>query len=188
MLSYNDIYEILRKEKYSEPLQILPKNFIEDFATYVADKRQHSSGVDDLFAGDSLKDKKQLENSIAIFKELMLRRKKKLLNLVFVAAETGILKRDYETMLYFEKESFEKLVRAFEEGDRELTKMLQNGGKQAVAADPFKMILFTQSVEQFVDMSGNTVGPFNAGQLANIDSGVGEILVSSGKASFVDEN
>ena len=32
MISYNDIYEILRKEKYSEVLQQLPKNFIEDFS------------------------------------------------------------------------------------------------------------------------------------------------------------
>ena len=55
---------------------------------------------------------------MAIFKELVLRRKKKLLNLVFVAAETGIMKRDYENMLQFEKEIFDRLIKAFEEGDR----------------------------------------------------------------------
>jgi len=187
MLTYNDIYEILRKEKYSETLQALPKGFIEEFSQYIADRRDHNPAGEDLFADSVAKSKKQLENSISLFKELILRRKKKLLSLVFVAAETGILKRDYETMLPFEKETFEKLIKAFEDGDKDLTKMLQNGGKQSASLDPFKMILFTQPVEQFVDMSGKAIGPFNVGQLVNMDSGVGEILVSSGKASFVDE-
>ena len=35
MLTYNDIYEILRKEKYSEPLQPLPKSFISEFSQYI---------------------------------------------------------------------------------------------------------------------------------------------------------
>ena len=29
MLTYNDLYEILRKEKYSDSLQQLPKNFVD---------------------------------------------------------------------------------------------------------------------------------------------------------------
>ena len=188
MLTYNDIYEILRKEKYSETLQALPKNFVEEFSQYIMDRKNQNSGGEDLFTDSVVKSKKQLENSISLFKELILRRKKKLLSLVFVAAETGILKRDYETMLPFEKETFEKFIKAFEEGDKELTKVLQNDRKQIASLDPFKMILFTQPVEQFVDMSGKAIGPFSAGQLVNLDSDVGEILVSSGKASFVDEN
>ena len=45
---------------------------------------------------------------IAIFKELGLRRKKKLLELAFVSAETGISKRDFENLMPFEKETFER--------------------------------------------------------------------------------
>src|SRR3989344_6074690 len=99
MLSYNDLYEVLRKEKYSELLQILPKNFLLDFCEYLVDKKEQSSKDDGLFVDSVMKSRKQVENSLAIFKELILRRKKKILNLVFVAAETGIMKRDYEIML-----------------------------------------------------------------------------------------
>lgn len=185
MISYNDLYEILRKEKFNEGLQALPKNFIEEFVEYINDKREQSSTSGDFFADALAKTKKQLENSIALFKELMLRRKKKLLNLVFVAAETGIMKRDYENMLGFERDLFEKLVKSFEEEDKEIGKVFS--GKKNEVENKNKMIIFKQNVEQFVDMFGNVIGPFTSGELANLDAAVCEILVSGGKAGFVDE-
>ena len=94
MITYNDIYEALRKERYSEQLQPLLKDFIKEVASYIKDREQLVGRDNDLFSEELQKNKKQLENSIAIFKELILRRKKKLLDLAFVSAETGISKRD----------------------------------------------------------------------------------------------
>ena len=186
MLSYNDLYEILRKEKYSETLQQLPKNFVKEVSDYLSEKKDHSVKEDNLFADSVAKSKKQLENSIALFKELILRRKRKLLNLVFVAAETGIMKRDYENMIPFEKEIFEKILKAFEEGDKEFAKNM-NCKKEQQEKEKNKLLLFNQVVEQFIDISGNLVGPFTSGELANLDAQVSEILVSGGKAQFVDD-
>ncbi len=185
MISYSDLYELLRKEKYSELLQALPKNFIAEVSAYLSEQKQQSSKEEDLFADSLAKSKKQLENSISIFKELIRIRKRKLLNLIFVATETGMMKRDYENMLGFEKEMFDKLVKVFEDGDKSLASALN--GKKEQEKDNNKMILFSQDVGQFVDMSGNLTGPFAAGQLANLDKNVSDILVSSGKAKFVDE-
>ncbi len=185
MINYNDLYELLRKERYSETLQSMPKNFLEDFSDYLHDKKDATSEVSDLFLENIAKSKKQLENALAIFKELMLRRKKKLLNLVFVAAETGIMKRDYENMLSFEKDMFDKFVKAFEDGDKEIGRLFN--GQKTKEEVKSKMVLFTQSVEQFVDMSGGIIGPFNNGDLAHLDSMVCDILVQSGKARYVDE-
>ncbi len=184
-MDYNELYEILRKEKYGENLQQLQKNILEDVATLFADLKEQTSREEDMFSESVSKVKKQLENSVSIFKELILRRKKKLLNLVFVAAETGIMKRDYENMLTFEREIFDKLVKAFEEGDSEIAKNLN--GKKAAEVDKNKMVLFSQDVEQFIDMNGQVVGPFFSGQLANLHVDVSQILVSGGKARFVDE-
>ena len=183
MLNYNDVYELVRKEKFAETLQALPKGFLIDFATYMNEGKNLPQSAD-LFSESAVKTKKQFENAFALFRELILRRKKKLLSLVFVAAETGIMKRDYENMLPFEKDTFDKIVKAFEEGDKNLARSLQ--GEIVQVSTPFKMVLFNQDVEQFVDMSGSVVGPFTIGQMANLDSGVSGILVSSGKATFVD--
>lgn len=184
MLSYNDVYELLRKEKYGEVLQPLPKTFIIDISDYILAARAETGKEDDLFQENVIKAKKQLENSIGLFKELMRIRKRKILNLVFVATETGMMKRDYENMLSVEKEVFDKLVRAFEEGDKEVAKMM-SGKKEKV--DKHRMVMFHQNVEQFVDMNGNALGPFASGALANLDLEVAALFVSGGKASYVDE-
>jgi len=186
MIAYNDLYELLRKEKFSENLQALPKNFFEDVSEYLNEKKEQSAMSSDMFADSVAKTKKQLENFIAIFKEMMLRRKKKLLNLVFVAAETGIMKRDYENMLSLERELFEKMVKSFEESEKELSRVFTS--KKLEEKKKQRMVIFNQNVEQFVDLFGKPIGPFTSGELANLENEVAEILVSGGKAAFVDEN
>ncbi len=183
-MDYNELYEVLRKEKYSEGLQVLPAKFIESVSEYLKDKRREGSSDGDMFQDSVLKAKKQFENAVAIFKELMLRRKKKLLNLVFVAAETGIMKRDYENMLAHEKEVFDSLVKVVEKGDKELSRLL-NG--QSKAEEKLKMVLFSEDVEEFVDYDGKVIGPFASGELANLDVGVAKVLVEGGKAGYVED-
>jgi len=184
MISYNDLYEILRKEKYADSLQMLPKDFLETVSVFLNEMKSAGSADAGFFDGTDFKNKKQLENALSLFKELMLRRKKKILSLIFVATETGIMKRDYENMLVFEREVFEKMVKIFEDGDKELARVLQ--GRKEEAKEN-RMVIFHQNVEQFVDMAGKLVGPFISGELANLESPVSEILVAGGKAKFVDE-
>ena len=177
MIGYNDLYELLRKEKYSETLQPLPKKFVEEFKEYLEDQSGVMSSEKDLFSDSIAKSKKQVENAISIFKELMLKRKRKILNLVFVATETGIMKRDSDNMLPIEKETFEKLIKNFEECDKEVAKIL-NGQKGKKEEN--KMILFKENIEQFIDHVGNLDGPFKQGELANLHAEVADILVTGG--------
>ncbi|MDP1695384.1 MAG: hypothetical protein Q8L29_00520 [archaeon] len=185
MITYNEVYDIVRKEKYNEVLQQLPKNFLEDVSVFLKEQRDLAMNESDFFAESSIKAKKQLENSISLFRELMRLRKKKILNLTFVATETGIMKRDFENLLSFEKEIFDILVKSFEENNKELTNLIN--GKKEQEKSKYKMVIFNQNIEQFVDMFGNITGPYSAGQLVNLNSEVAELFVSSKKADFADE-
>jgi len=184
MFDYSEIYEILRKEKYSEQLQKLDKNFLKEVSEYFNVKKEEFSVFSDEFSDSVLRARKQFENSKAIFKELILRRKKKILDLVFIAAETGVMKKDFANMLDFEVELFEKFVKAIEESEKKLAD--QMNGKEEVAIEN-KAIILNEDVEQMVGMAGESVGPFKKGELANLNSKVAEILVSGGKARFVDD-
>lgn len=185
-MNYAELYETVRREKYAETLQQLPTTFMADITAFLQEQRtRQSAGEEHLFDGTGAP-KKQLENSIALFKELMLRRKKKLLGLAFVATETGIMKRDYECMLSFEKQMFDMFIKTFEAGELELARLLH--GRAAQGAAEQNMVIFTQNTEQFVDMGGNIVGPFNAGELVHLDTAVSSLLVASGKARYVDES
>jgi len=68
MLTYHDLYEIVRKEKYSELLQKLPDSFLLDIGEYLKDRREQSMQEEGLFAESGAKNKKQLENSISLFR------------------------------------------------------------------------------------------------------------------------
>lgn len=184
MLTYNDLYEYLRKEKSGEQLQPLPIDFVQQFSTFMAETRKKFSNVAiDNFSEGVLRDKKQYENAMAIFKELMLRRKKKILNLVFVAAETGIMKKDFVELMPFEQDLFERLVMAVDDADNSVSELMN--GKPIEAKN--RMILVKEDIEQFVDMGGELIGPFKKGTSVNLDSQVAQILVNDDKAMFVEE-
>ncbi len=185
MLTYNDIYEALRKERYSEQLQQLGKNFVQEVSAYLKEKKAISEKSEDMFSEAISKTKKQFENAVSMFKELMLRRKKKLLNLVFVAAETGISKRDYENMFNFEKETFDKIMKSMDEGDKSLTKMLN--GREQEEKKKNKLITFLQDIDEFLGLDGDKLGPFKRGDIANLPMEIANILIVDNKAEAVEE-
>lgn len=186
MITYNELYDALRKERYSEQLQPLPKNFVKEVAAYLKDKKEIANKESDDFSDTITKTKKQFENSIAIFRELMLRRKKKILELAFIAAETGISKRDFENMLAVEKESFEGIMKSLEKGDKKVAGILKNvGGKEEPKN---KMIVFTQDTTEFLDLEGNKLGPFRKGDVANLSEEISNILIVDKKAESVEED
>ncbi len=184
MITYNDIYEALRKERYSEQLQPIPKNFISEIASYFEDKKKLAGKEEDLFSDVIIKTKKQLENAVSIFKELMLRRKKKLLNLAFIAAETGISKRDFENMLEFEKIFFDQIMQANEKAEKDMGELL-NGREEKKIAN--QLVSFKEDIDEFLDMKGEKLGPFKKGDLANLPSEIVKILIDSEKAEEIGE-
>lgn len=184
MITYNDLYESARKERYSDQLQTLPKNFISEVAEYLREKKELVSKEDDMFSDMIMKTKKQLENATTIFKELMTRRKKKILDLVLIAAETGISKQDFDNMLSFERTFFEELMKNVEISDKNLAELLSNKKEEKTKND---LVVFKSDVGEFLDLEGNKAGPFTKGEIANISKDIAKILVEDGKADFMEK-
>jgi DNA replication initiation complex subunit (GINS family) len=184
MITYNDIYEAARKERYSEQLQKLPKKFIEDVSVYLKEKKELASKEEDVFSDVIIKTQKQLENAVTLFKELMLRRRKKILNLVLVAAETGISKQDFDNMLIFEKELFDELMKNINVSDKKLAESM-NGEKEK--EKKYELVVFKKDVDEFMGLDGQTIGGFEKGQMANIPVEIAKILVDAGKAEVIGE-
>lgn len=184
MITYNDIYEAARKERYSDQLQSLGKNFIEEVAEYLRDKKEAASREDDVFSDAIAKTKKQLENAVILFNELILRRRKKILNLVLIAAETGISKQDFENMLPFERTLFEEMMKNIDSTNKQMHELL-NGKKEEEEKN--ELILFKANVDRFMDLEGGNLGPFEKGQMANIPKTIAKILVDDGKADVVEK-
>ncbi|MBI2044843.1 DNA replication complex GINS family protein [Candidatus Pacearchaeota archaeon] len=182
MITYNDIYEAARKERYSDQLQPIPKNFIDEVSSYLKDKKAMASKDADEFSDVIIKTKKQLENAITLFKELILRRRKKILDLVLIASETGISKQDFENMLKLEKELFEDMMECIEAADQKLDGGL-NGVKEEARNE---MVSFKEDVTEFMNIDGERMGPFHKGDIANLPREIVKILIDDGKAVMVE--
>ena len=185
MITYNDIYEAARQERYSDQLQPLSKNFIIDVAKYIKEKKQFTLKESEEFSGVIDKTKKQFENVITFFKELIVRRRKKILNLVLIAAETGISKRDFENMLNFEKELFEELMKCMDVSDKKLNRILEGDKLEQVQNN--ELVIFIEDVESFVGLDAASMWPFEKGQIVNIPKQIAKILFEGGKVEKIVE-
>lgn len=183
MITYNDIYEAARKERYSKQLQKLPKKFVYDVAIYLKEKREVALKENDDFSDVIVKTKKQLENAVTLFKELMLRRRKKILGLVLIAAETGISKQDFENMFDFEKELFEELMKNIDISDKKVSGIL-NGG--VVKENNHDLVVFIEDIGEFVGVDGEKMGPYEKGQIANLPKEIVKILIEDKKVEIVE--
>lgn len=185
MITYNDIYEAARKERYTEQLQPLAKNFIKEYSEYLQEKKKTFEKESENYSpSEEIKAKKQIENANTLFNELMVRRRKKILNLVLIASETGISKHDFENMLSVEKELFENLMKSMEEGDKKLKEQLHGKNQET---ENNEMIVFNEDIGEFMSPEGEKMGPYKKGQLANIPKEVAKILLDGGKADKVEK-
>jgi len=180
MITYKDIYEAAKKERYSESLQPISKSFVKDVAKYMKEKREAASKEGDVFSDVLLKTKKQLENAITLFQELLRRRRKKILNLVLIASETGISKQDFDNMLLIEKGLFEELMRCIEGSDKRLNELLN--GAQEDGTQNNELVVFLEEVDEFLASDGEKYGPFEVGQFANLPKPISKIFLEDGVA------
>jgi hypothetical protein len=102
--------------------------------------------------------------------------------LVLIAAETGISRQDFENMLTIEKELFEELMRCIDSSDKKLNETLEGKEKELQKNE---MVVFNKDVDEFLDLDGNKVGPFEKGQIANIPKEITKILIADGKADLM---
>jgi len=149
------------------------------------EKKEVASKEDDGFSDLVIKTKKQLENAMTLFRELVIRRRKKILNLVLIASETGISKQDFENMLQIEKELFEEIMEKVEVSDKKLNDLINGNGKEKISEN--NLILFLDDVEGFLGLEGEKMGPYEKGQMVNIPKEIAKILVDSNKAEFIEK-
>ena len=96
----------------------------------------------------------------------------------------GFDKKDFENLLAFEKELFEELMKCIDSSDKKLNSSLD--GKKGEETKN-ELIYFLQDVEEFVDLDGEKIGPYQKAQIVNIPKEIAKILIDNGNAERVEE-
>jgi|TARA_Y100000034_G_scaffold35343_1_gene43342 DNA replication initiation complex subunit (GINS family) len=180
MITYKDIDNISRNERYSENLQKIPENFLSDVVHYLKEKKEIAAKKDENFEDVITKTRKQLENATTLIKGLIRVRKKKILNLVLIASETGISKKDFDNMLDFEKEFFDELMKSVNSADKKINEVINGTKKQED-----ELIIFKEDVGEFINLDGEKMGGFEKGQTAKVPKEIAKILIEDKKAEIV---
>jgi len=109
-ITFDTLYELLRKEKLNNKIQELESSFYEDIANYIKLKKEMvDSKKESIFSSsEAQKIKKQLENSKKIINELYERRERKIIELALAASRLNSMPKDVK-LLKEEKELFERI-------------------------------------------------------------------------------
>jgi DNA replication initiation complex subunit (GINS family) len=114
-ITYETLFDLLRREKNREELQELDKDFYEQVLAYLKEKKSDlTKKGDELFASaEREKLKIQFQNIRRIIKELYERREKKIITIAMSKARTGSDVIDTTALLPSERQYFEEQVALF---------------------------------------------------------------------------
>ncbi len=195
-ITYEFLYELLRKEKFRKELQKLDENFFKDVINYLEEKKailQSQEKKDNIFAPSNVqKTRKQLENLQKIIKEFYERRETKIIQLAVFSSRTNVPIPDYASMLEEEKEFYKTIVEELNNYRSSILKSLLEGKmpvkgkgkKKQKDQEPVetKLIRFMQAIPQFVGDDLEVYGPFEAEDISNLPARVAEVLIKNNRA------
>ncbi len=202
VISYETLYEYLRREKNRDEIQKLPENFQEDVNDFIerlrqslkSRKREVSS-----FEGDDIqKEETRLNNLVGLVTDLYQRRERKLISLAITKSRTKAKLADVASLTKEEKEFFNDLVKVMDYyRDVILKKMIAlpiEGAQKPVLPEKGEDGL-SSSIESGAEAgvsSGNKVKGDESGGQPNADTVPGEskkrVRFLNAVPKFLDNN
>ena len=127
-ITFEYLYDVLRKEKYSKEIQRLDENFMANLKKYIYEKTQllksNSEKVSIFTASETLKTRKHVENVQKLVKELFERRESKILYLAFVASKNSGKHQLTTSLLKEEEIMFNEIITKLNEFREQTTSRL----------------------------------------------------------------
>ncbi len=196
ILTYETIYELVRREKSREELQKLDENYLRDVLSYLREKQRaydDNLAKTDIFS-QSERDKLhiQITNIKKLIKDLYDIRERKIINMSINHTRTQAHIMDTAHLVHHEKEIFDSMttvMKRYRQGV--LYKILEQREPDVlpveIKAEPaaektHKTVTFLDNIEQFVDEDLNPYGPYQAQQQATLPKALADILLGQGKA------
>ena len=200
-MTFEALYEILRKEKYSTELQALDPNFYKTVINYIKEKNKILKSQlkkDSIFAQtETAKTKKQIENTLKLLKEIYEKRESKIIQLALMSSRANAGK-EVPTLLPEEKDLYNFILnnlnlfrnnvlnnvlasKPIEQAKKEKPKELKNDTNK----ENTKLIRFLQPVPKFVGEDLEIYGPFDKEDVGNLPIKVASLLIKKQRAEEV---
>jgi len=202
IITYETLYELLRKEKYRKELQKLEESFLVDVQNYISQKKailESQQKKESIFSlSEVSKTQKQLENVGKILRNLYDYRENKIIQLAVFRSRVNKNLDDKSTLLNEEAELIEELTKTLKKYRTKLLEKLFNENhilklaeepkglkKKDENVNPNKKICFKIEVPEFVGEDLKTYGPFKKGDKMELPPQAASLLIKQEKAEEI---
>ena len=205
-VTFETLFELLRREKDREELQKLNDFFFRDVVAYLKEKNQILEGREqtELFSADEkIKTEKELVNIKKIIKELYERREKKIVRMAVDKNRAKSTIIDTSAFLKEEKQLFELLVALLDKGRESIINHILDGRLPAVTEEKSeeiarpvesakekkstRLVRFLHAVPRFVGPALEEYGPFEEEDVASLPAEIARVLINKGRVEELEE-
>ena len=205
-VTFETLFELLRREKDREELQKLNDFFFRDVVAYLKEKNQILEGREqtELFSADEkIKTEKELVNIKKIIKELYERREKKIVRMAVDKSRAKSTIIDTSAFLKEEKQLFELLVALLDKGRESIINHILDGRLPAVTEEKSEeiarpvesakekkstmLVRFLHAVPRFVGPALEEYGPFEEEDVASLPAEIARVLINKGRVEELEE-
>ena len=196
IITYETLYELLRREKTRPELQILEPKFFRDVTHYIQEKNEilkSQQEKDSIFAPiEAKKTKKQVEQIQKILKELYEKRESKITQLALIASRTD-QEKNMASMLPEEAELYKEIIKHLNLARKGILYNLLSGKLPEIEKpkdiktlnqpkNKNKIIRITNPIPKFMGLDLKTYGPLEKEDILNINYEVADLLIKKEKA------
>ena len=203
-VSYETLFDLLKREKERADLQKLDENFFQYLIEFLKEK-DRLLNESSLESEEKKNSERQLENIKKILIDLYGRREKKISGLALDKSKTKSTIVDTNTLLKEEKQFFDDLIKLFDRyrhgilfnildgklpivEEKKETHQVEAPEKEKEVKKNKKMIRFTNAVPKFVGEELEEYGPFEEEDIANLPIKIADLLVSKGRAEEINSD
>ena len=197
IITYDTLYDLLRKEKFSIDLQPIPQSFFKETISYLKEKELilKNQEKDTVFTLEIEKTRKQIENIKKLLKELYEKRERKIIDQALSASRTEIKNKEI-SLLPEEEQFYKELITLLTEyRENILLRVLSKKQPKPKEEEPkeiktednnnLKLIRFLTEIPKFIGTDLNVYGPFEREDLANLPKDIAKTLIEKKRAEEI---
>ena len=197
MITYDTIFDLLKREKERSDLQKLESTFFNDLLHYLKQK-----STDQISTSS-----RQVENLRKILRELYERREKKIISMALDKSRTGSNLVDISSLLHEEKVMFESLAGLLDHFRKNILESVVAGNIPLLNMHEFnntkeeprdfksalelkkdtKLVRFICAVPKFVGTELEEYGPFQEEDMARLPIEIVDVLIGKGRVEEIKD-
>jgi DNA replication factor GINS len=202
-ITYETLFELLRREKDRGELQKLDENFFRNVLRYLKDKQTIIVKQNEGFSSEERRrTEDQMDNVRRIIREIYDKREKKIIGLAIEKSRNKASIVDNSVFLKEERELFENVLKVLSIGrDNVLSNVLalREPSSQEFSVEKkekieekreraTRLVRFLNAVPKFVGKELEEYGPFEEEDVASLPIEIANVLITKGRAEEISED